>query len=283
MQTNFLHGLMKTKNGSLLFLLAVCLCGCTSYALRRSTANQAKTVSDFMQDQVLYNLALYKDYYDNHRANGLPSFVKLINGQATVQQTINGQLALKIPATGGVEKDPQINGSHQSSDNWSFVPVVDPNELNRLFTVYRTQFEFVSPAEMKQVFPTPAPPLDQWGRPTLKYTPDTNPDGTVKLINNQPVFIVTTNKMEKHEPPIIPGAKDKDGTVKDGWFSFTEPSKNIKAFKAGPYLNKYVWITDRQGFFKFTLLTLGGTNNLTAKPATGVFLLNNNGLIMAPQ
>src|ERR1039458_8358987 len=268
---------MKTRLLSTLIVLAICICGCTGVALRRSTFNQSKTVSDFLADQVLYNLALYKDYYDGDRVNGLPSFVKLATGQSQVQQAINAQMALKIADAGTVEKDPQLTGNHQTQDNWSFIPVVDPNEISRLYWLYRAEFNAVDDAALAKIFPPSPPALDQQGRPYLDYTPETYTNGFVILTNNQPVFKAKPKRPIKPTIADIPGAVLNDrGDVNGGWFSFSQPANAPLSARMGPYLNHYIWITNRENFFKFALLALGGTNSTAAlKSSPAIFLLNN--------
>jgi hypothetical protein len=264
------------------------LCGCTSEALRQNTYHQSKTVGDFLANQVLYNLAYYKDYYEKNNVNGLPSFVKLTTGQAQVQEAINAQVGIKIPIEGGDEVDPQISGNHQTQDNWTFVPVVDPNEISRLYYLYRAEFKHITDADVLKVFPKPPDSLDKQGRPipdyTLKTYTYTNATGVfvgVVMTNNQPVYDANPPKQPKN-PQLadIPGAIDTKSNKIDGWFSFTRPTNNVKSFYAGYYLHTGIWITNSENFFKFTLLTLGGTNNsTTTKSSSTMLLLNNNGII----
>ena len=275
--------IMNIRLFSILTLLTICLCGCTSTALRRNAFNQSKTVGDFLADQALYNLALYKDYYEASNFNGLPSFVKLATGQAQVQQSISGQVGVKIPIAGGDEVDPQIMGNHQTQDNWSFIPVVDPGEISRLYYLYRAEFKPISEADLMKVFPSP-PSLDQQGRPFLDYTPRTNKEsGNVEMISNQPVFDAKPKIPNRPKLSDIPGAIiDDQKHVTNGWFSFTQPSNTVSCHRVGPYLNKYIWITNGENFFKFTLLTLGETNASVTKSSSPV-LLFNNGVIRWPQ
>jgi len=279
---------MKVKCVSILILSIVCLCGCTSVALRRNAFNQSKTVSDLLADQILYNLALYKDYYESDRINGLPSFVKLSSGQAAVQQSLNGQMGLKIMDVGTVEKDPQLTGNHQTTDNWTFTPVTDPNEINRLYCLYRAEFRKATSNELTVIFPAPSAQLDQQGRPYLDYTPVLNTnDGTVLITNNQPVFTAKP-KAVPSAPTIfdIPGSITNDTTkeVNEGWASFSEPANATPSSRMGPYLNHYIWITNRTNFFKFALLALGGTNvSANTKSSQPLFLINGGVISTVPQ
>ena len=241
---------MKTKN---LFTTAtlVLLCGCTSTALRHSTLNQSKTVGDFIADQVLYNLVLSQRHYSDESANGIPSFIKLQTGQATVQQTINGQLGLKFPLSGGDELDPQVTAGHQSTGQWGFAPVVDPTEITRLYYLYKSLFVKLSPADLKFVFPNGTEPLGPDGRPALHYEPKLKKDSReVEMQNNQPVY--TASFPQPHAPQVsdIPGAL---GNTCDQWFTFKRPC--CKAMHAN-YLGTDVWVVDKEKFFKFAVCTL---------------------------
>jgi hypothetical protein len=78
-------------------------------------------------------------------------------------------------------------------------------------------------------------------------------------------LVFTVKVKEPHTIFEIPGAMiDKNGIVTNGWFTFTPPTNVIPALSAdqitlyrmGPYLDHYIWITNRQNFLKFELLAL---------------------------
>jgi hypothetical protein len=265
-----------------LVLLAIYSSGCTSFILQHNTNRQTTTVSDLLNNEILYNLTIYKDYYDGTSVNGIPSFVQLTTGQSQVQQSINGQVTPKI-TTGVSETDLQFMGVHQVQDNWTFTPIVDPNTLNRLFWLYRAEFVKISFNDLKNIFPTQQPPTDQQGRPFLDYTPVLDGNGNVLMTNNSAVFTAKPLKKGKLNISRIPGAiVDDKGDRNKGWFSFTPPPANMHSWRMGPYFDhltpKFVWITNADNYFQFALLALGGTNNFIS-PASSIvspsFIINN--------
>ena len=139
-------------------------------ALRYNTSNQSKTVSDLLADEILYNLALYNDYYNSNRVNGIPSFVTLSSGMAAVQQNLGGSVSIAVAPTGDTGT-PGMTASHQTTDNWGFTPVVDPGQINRLFCIYRAEFRLISTNDLAVIFPPSQPLLDSTGRPALDYHP----------------------------------------------------------------------------------------------------------------
>jgi hypothetical protein len=273
---------MKTRTVAILTTTVILMAGCTTSALRKNTFNQSKTVADFIADQVLYNLVMYEKYFvDKTNFNGIPSFVKLQTGQAQVQQSINGQLALKLPMKGGDEIDPQLSGTHQTQDNWAFAPVVDPVELNRLYHLYRSQFKKTTTNDLAQIFPYATVPLGSDGRPILSYKPIPDPTNAnqVYMISNQPQFTATFTNPPTLRVSDVPGAIAEDGRATNTWFSFSSPTVGDSTVagwvRTGPYLGKSIWITDRENFFRFTVLVFGQTNNLASAPyaiQNGLFL-----------
>jgi hypothetical protein len=289
---------MKRQAFTFLTLGALIFSGCATTALRHNTSNESKTVSDIYEDEVLYNLALSHDFYSNTRVNGLPSFVTLSSGMATITESLSGTLTVKV-TTGPSEEDPGATGTHMTADNWAFTPVNDPNQLKRLLLLYKAEFKKISQGEVDQLFQPGPPATDSQGRPILDYFPDTNTDGYVKLDkNNNPIFKAKPKPTTPHHTrKDIPGAvigRNEDGTKKrsKAWFSFEQPAglslKEASACRMGPYLNHYIWITNRTNYLNFTLLVLGGTStnassgsfqsnpNLLSSP---VLFLNQNGLI----
>jgi hypothetical protein len=250
-------------------------------------------LSDLLAKQVLYNLALAKNFYEGTNYNGIPSFVTLASGQAQVQDSVTPQLNMPIFLHGkGNEFIPQVSGTHQVQDNWSFTPVVDPGILNRLYWLYRSQFTYVRQDIVTNVlFPT-QPDLDQWGRPNLNYVPKLDTNGVVQMTNNEPMFIAAP----KPTAPTrsigeIPGAwEDPKGTVTNGWFLI--PTNKLQEatarqfpswFRVGTYLDRTIYITNRENFVKFAMLALGGTNGAPTLVPRPFLLLNQNGLITIPR
>ena len=122
---------MNPKVFSLFALAMLIFSGCATTALRHNTTNESKTVSDIYEDEVLYNLALYHDFDSGTRVNGLPSFVTLSSGMATITESLSGTLTIKF-TSGPSEEDPAATGTHMTADNWAFTPVNDPAQLRRV-------------------------------------------------------------------------------------------------------------------------------------------------------
>jgi hypothetical protein len=253
------------------------LTGCTTYFLKKNTANQAKTVQEILADEILYNLVIAKEFNEGHTYNGIPSFVTLVTGQSTVQDSLTPQLSVSVPAVnamsgvnGNPSYTPQVSGTHQIQDNWSFSPVVDPNVLTRLFWLYQSQFGYISNM-VSIVIRTNPPSLDQNGRPFLVYSPvpDTNHPGYVLMTNNQPVFTAVAPVYGL--PPTvdqIPGARNKSGNPINPWFTFEPPKDCTTNCYKWSYFGRTVYITNRVGFFNFAMLALGGTNAVTASSSS---------------
>jgi len=296
--------------------LTIIATGCTSTALRHNTANQSKTLSDLLADQVLYNLALYKDFYDNKRVNGIPSFVKINTGMASVMQSINGSAAIKLTSTD--EEDPTLQLAHATTDNWSFSPVTSPDEINRLFCLYEVEFNSVAIEDLPPILAAIYPPtsnLDSTGKPILDYKWVTDDEGFVIQTNNQLLFKARPHRPVKYTGSLeeIPGALHNvtditntvvttDATGKqvftreeqhftvplhipyNGWFSFSPPTdippKEALQMRMGPYLNHYIWITNRINFVKFAELALGSTNLAQPGGYSLPLFINQNGVIL---
>jgi hypothetical protein len=280
---------MKTLGAFLgMVFIAVNFSGCTTKWLRYNTSNQAETTSDVLAQQVLYNLAVAKNFaddnpHDDRNFNGIPAFVTLVSGQASIQDSATPQISAAFPfhTWTGNQIGGQIQGVHQVTDNWSFAPVVDPNVLKRLYNLYRSQFTFIKQDSVDNIFLAP-PQLDQSGRPMLHYEPRPGPGGTVELTNNQPVFDVFPIKRELKTVAAIPGAwQNSDGKVTEPWFKIDpdHPDK-CKWFWAGKYRGRKIWITDREKFVQFAWLALGGTNG--APSLAPRFMLFQNGFLTTP-
>lgn len=273
---------MKAKVLSLIAIFS--LSGCTTSFLHSNATNQARTVQDILADEVLYNLVIAKQFNDGKTFNGIPSFVTFVTGQSQVQDSITPQLSILFTThnggTGAPNYTPQVSGTHQIQDFWSFSPVVDPAALNRLFWLYQSQFVYIGENNLTNVIFRPPPPsLDQFGRPILNYIPvdDTNNPGQVLMVSNQPVFIAV--KPPKSTPPSfdqIPGSiHEKGGLPIHPWYSFDQPMPPTNYFAKCVCRGETVYITDRIGFFKFAVLALGGTNGtatVSTSPSSTPFL-----------
>jgi hypothetical protein len=278
---------MKIPAILLTSIVFLCVTGCTTTALRQNTTYQSQTVSDVLGNEVLYNLALAKDFYDGLSYNGIPSFVTLASGQTQIQDSVSPQLSMTIPVHGGgTSFGPQISGSHQTQDNWSFVPVIDPNVLNRLYWLYRAEFTNIPPHIVNDVLFPSQEELDSQGRPSLVYTPKLDSEGNVVMTNNQPVFTAKPKPCRKPKTVAdIPGAwQDSKGTVRNGWFAIDPNAKDIQpSWKRAPsYLHRTIYITNCENFVAFAVLALGGTNGAPTLTPRPFLFLNQNGLITLP-
>jgi hypothetical protein len=290
--TQFLFVKRAASSALTVATASILMAGCTSVALRDNSLRQARTVREVLASQVLYNLSIYHDYYNSKDCNGLPTFVKLLTGGASVQQSLSAQVGLKITAP-STEKDPQLTGSHQTTDNWSVSPVVNPSEIKRLHNLYRTLFEAVPQAEVEKLFPPQPVALDQQGRPFLDYASVTNRDGSVLInSNNQPQFTARVKPMVQLHKWQIPGAiwgKEKwpenlPSSVmanKNPWFCITTLQQKVAGSDAGRYGKNRIWITNADGFYQFVLLTLGDDNPNEGGPLTKPSMLSEPMIIQS--
>ena len=281
---------MKTNILPIVLSIAIGVCGCTSIALQHSALNQSRTVSDVLAEQVLYNLAVAKNFNEGKTYNGIPSFVTLVSGQSQIQDSITPQLGIAFPVHGGGNQyNPQVSGAHQTQDNWAFAPVVDPSVLNRLYWLYRAEVTNISEKDIdNNIFPAQQD-LDPSGRPQLQYeaVPDPNNPGKILMTNNQPVFTAKPKEKKPRDVKSIPGAwLDNTGNkINKGWFTFASPTtQNPKPLPVGPYQGRTFWVTNYDNFMQFALLALGGTNgSSTLIPPPSFLMLQNGFLIQTPR
>ncbi len=124
----------RTLAGILALLL---LSGCTNLQLKRSTLDQASTLTDLQYRQVLSNLAMF-----SKNAEALPFHINLKDGSAQIADT--GSLGV----LGGFGRSmgylssgsPSISGSRTVVDQWSMVPVTNDVELELLRMAYHDAF-----------------------------------------------------------------------------------------------------------------------------------------------
>jgi hypothetical protein len=287
------HATEYMKKSTSAVLAALFLGGCTTGALHENTKHQAMTVQDILADEILYNLAVAKDFNENKTFNGIPSFVTLVSGNAQIQDSITPQFSTVIPTHGGANGTtftPQISGVHQTQDSWLFSPVVDPTVLNRLFWLYRSQFTNISTKILTTTLFPPQPDLDQLGRPNLSYQPVLIAGTTNVQMNssNSPIFTASV-KPSVPKDTTIPGALIIDARSKttirtNGWWSFEEPnSSQTNWFEAkGTYRGKRIWITNSENFFNFAILALGGTNGSSGLTPPAAVLFNQSGPLLTP-
>jgi hypothetical protein len=240
--------------------------------LEGNTFYQGNTVRDLIADQVLYNLAIYHDYYySNNDFNGIPSFVRISTGTAQTQRTLMASLGAKVTTKiSGGELDPSIGGTIQNQDNWGLIPVADVGELQRLYDLYSTQFKTYSQAEWNQKYPMGIL-RDASNKPLLDYTarPDPKHAGLVLMTadSTQPTFTaVLPAKSQALSLAGIPGATGQP------WFTF-EKCRAANGIYAGSFNHHKIWILDKEKFFSFAMLTLG-TNGAGASSSIPLHISN---------
>jgi hypothetical protein len=113
---------------TLLALIACAVDGCTSAQLRYSTVNQAETLTEIYEAQVLNNLAMFiEDPY------ALPHFAVANSG--TLSITDFGQL--NSPSLNQFRQTIGLEGSRQAAEGWTLDPVRDPHRLTLMRCAYQ--------------------------------------------------------------------------------------------------------------------------------------------------
>jgi hypothetical protein len=122
------------RRGSVLVLAALMTAGCTHTILRNSTRHQAATLTDLQYQQVLDNLALQAAC-----PGALPYFAVTALGLTQVSDTGTSMDSV-IPNNGirgltsGIYN---ITSSRTLQENWTVVPVMDPDRLDRMRCLYQ--------------------------------------------------------------------------------------------------------------------------------------------------
>jgi hypothetical protein len=101
------------------------------------------------------------------------------------------------------------------------------------------------------------------------------------MINNQPQFTANFTPSAPKTFEKIPGAFGPDNIPHNQWFVIEpdKPSRNRPAYEAGTYLGRKIWITDREKFFEFAVLALGGTNGTSTLTPVPILQQFNGGII----
>lgn len=227
--------------GGLAILLS---CGCTHTRLRLNTVQQAWTVSDIYQQQVLDNLALFV-----RDPNALPHFALATGGQNEV--TDSGELS------GGVDWDVAGfmkaalagKGSRTAQQNWSLNPVSDPRRLERIRCAFQNAV-----AAYHQSSPCDCPECQ-------------------KVLNK--FYTGETN-----EPPRAPSDPKSDGQVTSacltsGWFHVgcetcaKRMRKRNPCCKIGTNCGCAVWVTPGEGTDQLAKLTIAVLDYAINDPPPG--------------
>jgi hypothetical protein len=137
--------------------VSLLLCGCASTQLNYNTLDLASTTDHLLKAQILHNLAQFID-----SPAAIPAQVVMNGGTTTTANTISPQFtdplsravtlggslsntASSNPSTQSMTsissvmgaKSVSINGSNVATQNWAFEPVIDPDQLRRLYVLYR--------------------------------------------------------------------------------------------------------------------------------------------------
>jgi hypothetical protein len=120
----------------IIILLLTCvaaLAGCTHVQLRKNTIRQARTVSDIHLQQVMNNLAMF--VYD---PNSLPHFSFPSGSVSGVTDEGNLNFGLSWIVTGFDEAAFGGGASRSAEENFTMVPINDPQKLALMRCAYQT-------------------------------------------------------------------------------------------------------------------------------------------------
>src|ERR1051326_1097700 len=104
-------------------LVVLFMSGCTQYALRDSTLDQSRTLTDIHYRVVLDNLAMLPE-----RKGSLPWGMRITQGTATVTDGVSGTFSY---AWSPVSRTLSATPSRQWQLGWTLVPVTDSSDLDR--------------------------------------------------------------------------------------------------------------------------------------------------------
>jgi plastocyanin len=111
--------------------------GCTTTQLKRSTLNQASTLTDLQYRQILSNVAMYSE-----NPHALPFHINLRDGSAQITDSgsagVIGAFGLSMGRLSS--GTPSISGSRTIVDQWSMIPVTDDDELKLLRMAYHNAY-----------------------------------------------------------------------------------------------------------------------------------------------
>ena len=117
----------------LLPLLLVLSTGCTHLQLRRSTLNQASTITSLQYQQVLSNLAAFHSHPDV-----LPHLAVVGTGGTSVSDEGSSNVGLEWDPRQLVQTMLGIEGRRQIEEQWTLAPVVNPDKLRAIRCAYQT-------------------------------------------------------------------------------------------------------------------------------------------------
>lgn len=120
----------RPASTALLALVVGMASGCTVDQLRTSTANQARTVTEFHYEQILNNVAfLINDPY------ALPSHLSVKTGSTQISDSGSAAVAFDLRRFSGTV--PNVSGSRTIVDQWGTAPVTDTAALKLMRIAYQ--------------------------------------------------------------------------------------------------------------------------------------------------
>jgi plastocyanin len=179
-------------------LLLWALPGCTNLQLKRSTVDQASTLTDLQYRQVLSNLAMF-----SKNPSAIPFHINVRDGSAQVTDT--GSVGL-IGGFGRSMGDlasgtPSLSGSRTVVDQWSMVPITDDEELKLLSMAYLNAFGLNKTLTEDEGFANDlGHELAKQSEVTLEFFQD---NALFQAEQNR--MASTTVKVEPNAPPPAPG------------------------------------------------------------------------------
>ena len=118
-------------------LLLWALPGCTNLQLKRSTIEQASTLTDLQYRQVLSNLAMF-----SQNPAAIPFHINVKDGSAQVTDSGSAGIIAGFGRSMGylAAGTPSVSGSRTVVEQWSMVPMTDDEELRLLSMGYSNAF-----------------------------------------------------------------------------------------------------------------------------------------------
>lgn len=218
----------------LLGALILVTTGCMHIPLRNNTANQARTVSDLYQQQVLNNLAMFVD-----DSNSLPHFSYANQGSTGI--TDQGTLGLAPTWGAGFVFSTftsPFTGQRTGFSNFTLTPVNDPRKLELMRCAYQKVVAGCCGGEPSMLCP------DCQTRFKIFYTG--NPDGQIRDSAN--------------------GVVTSECIGQSCWFGFGCKKcvpRDCDCILVGQYCDTYVWVLPggRDELAKLTLAILDYAQN----------------------
>lgn len=107
------------------------LTACVSTALHHNTTAVMGTIQDMRREQVLTNISSTID-----NITSLPVHVVVTQGSAQVSGSVTPGVKLPHMNLSSSTKELDVSGTYQWTDQWQFIPVTAPDDLQRLRALY---------------------------------------------------------------------------------------------------------------------------------------------------